>query len=253
MAVIVGQAARGTMSYFNNTTSLDGRLYTLMGNATAVCGLAERSEHPARAQACRHGCGNQGGRAAADGGRLRGRAVASGGRPRLGTSVRALYHYDPSRDALLTDLLADVHEDFVTALERVAERYADRSARERLLEVNLAYRKWTRQHRERFLLIYGDPVPGFAATHSGPTVAPAKRLGVLFGHLLFDDWPEPPGVEDHYSPRLAATLATARAQLTRWLCPARYEYLMQAWSRLHGPGAAGAARAPALAATGGRG
>ena len=153
----------------------------------------------------------------------------------LGTSVQALYHYYPSRDALLTDLLADVHEDFVTALERVAKRYADRSPRERLLEVNLAYRKWARQHRERFLLIYGDPIPGFAAAHSGPAVAPAKRLGVLFGHLLFDDWPEPPPeAEDHYSPKLAATLADARAQLTPWLSPARYEYLMQAWSRLHG-------------------
>src|SRR5688500_17727885 len=56
----------------------------------------------------------------------------------LGTSVQALYHYYPSRDALLIDLRADVHEYFVTALERVAKRYADRSPRERLLEVNLA-------------------------------------------------------------------------------------------------------------------
>jgi hypothetical protein len=40
MAVIVGQAARGTMSHFNATTSVDGALYTLMGNAIAVLWIA---------------------------------------------------------------------------------------------------------------------------------------------------------------------------------------------------------------------
>lgn len=40
MVIIIGQAARGTASHFNNATSLDRTLYILMGNSIAVLWVA---------------------------------------------------------------------------------------------------------------------------------------------------------------------------------------------------------------------
>lgn len=153
----------------------------------------------------------------------------------LGTSVQALYHYYPGRDALITDLVADTHEDFVASLERVAARAADRTPQERLADVSLAYRRWACENRARFLLIYGDPIPGYAAPEDGPTVAPAQRLGTLFAQLIFDGWPAPVAAADRaLEPRLQQTLAAAGRVLAPGLSAARAALLFQSWARLHG-------------------
>lgn len=149
----------------------------------------------------------------------------------LGTSVQALYHYYPGRDALITDLVADTHEDFVAALERAA----DRTPQERLADVSFAYRRWALNNRARFLLIYGDPIPGYAAPEGGPTVAPAQRLGTLFAQLIFDGWPEPVVAADEaLEPRLQQALAEAGRVLAPSLSAARAALLFQSWARLHG-------------------
>ena len=153
----------------------------------------------------------------------------------LGTSVQALYHYYPGRDALITDLVADTHEDFVASLERVAARAADRTPEERLGEVSFAYRQWALENRARFLLIYGDPIPGYAAPEDGPTVAPAQRLGTLFARLIFGGWPEPVAAADQtLEPRLQQTLLGTAQVIAPELSAARTALLFQSWASLHG-------------------
>src|SRR3712207_4575855 len=87
------------------------------------------------------------------------RAVAR----QVGVSVQALYHYFPSRDALVTALVTDAHHALAAAVAREAGRSAGATPKERLVAVGLAYRRWAAENRGPFLLAYGTPLPGYHA------------------------------------------------------------------------------------------
>ncbi|MGY1622649.1 TetR/AcrR family transcriptional regulator [Geodermatophilus sp. SYSU D00965] len=100
----------------------------------------------------------------------------------LGMASSALYRYFPSRDDLLTRLIIDGYD----ALGAVAEAADDPGAapRERWLAVCRAVREWARAHPHEYALLYGSPVPGYAAPRD--TVPAASRVGVVLGHVLGD-------------------------------------------------------------------
>lgn len=106
----------------------------------------------------------------------------------VGTTVQSLYHYFDSRDALLTELVADGQNALTDAIQDSADRSRGQPPRERLLAANLAYRDWAFANRSAFLLLYGTPVPGFKAPVDGPTVEAAMRLAVPFRDVVFDGW-----------------------------------------------------------------
>lgn len=96
----------------------------------------------------------------------------------------ALYRYFPSRDALLTALIIDAYD----ALGQVAET-AHQSARRsraggRWLQVCRACRGWALDHPHEFALVYGSPVPGYAAPRD--TVGPATRVTAVLAQVLRD-------------------------------------------------------------------
>ncbi|MGW0582808.1 TetR/AcrR family transcriptional regulator [Streptomyces sp. NPDC002920] len=101
----------------------------------------------------------------------------------------ALYRYFPSRDALLTALildgytsLSDAAEAAYAALEGADAEPAD--VLERWVGVCHAVRDWALAHPHEYALIYGSPVPGYAAPQD--TVAQATRLPYLIGALFTD-------------------------------------------------------------------
>ncbi|MGY1811654.1 TetR/AcrR family transcriptional regulator [Blastococcus sp. SYSU D00820] len=100
----------------------------------------------------------------------------------LGMASSALYRYFPSRDDLLTRLIIDGYD----ALGAAAEAADDPAAppRERWLAVCRAVRGWARQHPHEYALLYGSPVPGYAAPRD--TVPAASRVGVVLGRILGD-------------------------------------------------------------------
>ncbi|MFI1564886.1 TetR/AcrR family transcriptional regulator [Streptomyces sp. NPDC020490] len=104
-------------------------------------------------------------------------------------SASALYRYFPSRDALLTALildgytsLSDAAEAAYAALDVADAERAD--ALERWVGVCHAVRDWALAHPHEYALIYGTPVPGYAAPQD--TVAQATRLPYLIGALFAD-------------------------------------------------------------------
>lgn len=104
-------------------------------------------------------------------------------------SASALYRYFPSRDALLTALildgytsLSDAAEAAYAALDVEDAEPADRL--ERWVGVCHAVRDWALAHPHEYALIYGSPVPGYAAPQD--TVAQATRLPYLIGALFSD-------------------------------------------------------------------
>ncbi|MEV0002427.1 TetR/AcrR family transcriptional regulator [Micromonospora sp. NPDC050980] len=115
---------------------------------------------------------------ATDGADLSLRAVARD----LGMVSSAIYRYFPSRDDLLTALILEAYDALGDAVE-TADADADvDDLRGRWFAACRAARTWALAHPAEYALLYGSPVPGYAAPDD--TVAPAQRppmtlLGIL--------------------------------------------------------------------------
>ena len=127
----------------------------------------------------------------------------------IGMSPAGMYRYYDSRDALLTDLLTDAYQDLASSVAQAsgltlaapgdAEGPADAapggsvlagSPLAAMLRAIEAYRAWAVQGPERFMLIFGTPVPGYAAPEGGPTVTANRRMGQVFFTLAALAWRE---------------------------------------------------------------
>lgn len=92
----------------------------------------------------------------------------------LGMVSSAVYRYVASRDELLTLLIVDAYEDLAAAVEqRLVD--AGETPRERFLALGGAMADWALAQPERWTLLYGTPVPGYAAP-AETTNAPGTRV-----------------------------------------------------------------------------
>jgi len=103
----------------------------------------------------------------------------------MGMASSALYRYYASRDALLTALIVDAYDGLgqtaETADVQALQRQDDPG--QRWLAVCRAVRQWALGHPHEWALVYGSPVPGYAAPSE--TVGPATRLSrVMAGVVL---------------------------------------------------------------------
>lgn len=146
---------------------------------------------------------------AVEGANLSLRAVARD----MGMVSSALYRYFASRDELLTALIIDAYNSMGEAAEAADAGFPDRcDLLGRWLAVASALRAWALARPHEYALIYGSPVPGYAAP--ADTVGPSTRPVVVFGQILVDaraagtlpaSRASAPG-EDHLPPALAADL-----------------------------------------------
>ncbi len=75
----------------------------------------------------------------------------------------AIYHYFASLEDLITTLIAEDFNGLADALEAARDASSAATAGGKLLEVVVAYRQWALDHPVDFQLIYGNPIPGYAA------------------------------------------------------------------------------------------
>lgn len=102
----------------------------------------------------------------------------------MGLVSSALYRYFPSRDDLLTALILDAY-DALGATVEAADAAADRAdLRGRWHTACRTARRWALDHPAEYALLYGSPVPGYAAPTD--TVGPAQRLPVVLTGILRD-------------------------------------------------------------------
>lgn len=102
----------------------------------------------------------------------------------LGMVSSAVYRYVPNRDALLTLLIIDAYDSLGAAVER-AERAVPRSDfPRRFLATAHAVRTWALAHPHEYALVYGSPVPGYAAPED--TIGPASRVPTVLVTVLVD-------------------------------------------------------------------
>lgn len=92
----------------------------------------------------------------------------------LGMVSSAVYRYVRSRDELLTLLIVDAYDALGSAAEAAATESTGQAPATRWVSVGSAIRGWAREHPHEYALVYGSPVPGYAAPPD--TVAPALRV-----------------------------------------------------------------------------
>lgn len=102
----------------------------------------------------------------------------------LGMASSAIYRYFPSRDDLLTALIVEAYDALGTVAEAAAEATSRRSPRNRWLAVARAIRAWALDHPHQYALLYGSPVPGYAAPEL--TTASGVRVTVALVGVVAD-------------------------------------------------------------------
>jgi AcrR family transcriptional regulator len=176
----------------------------------------------------------------------------------LGVSAPGLYRYYSGRDDLLTALIADSYHDLadhlLVALDADPDELSevdrrpprppqvarpDAGAGERMLVVSRAYRTWSLAHPNEFGLIYGDPIPGYAAPEGGVTVAANRRVASALLRPILEGWRRgllaiPPEFEGELGAG-AAKLRDDIAELWGADVPvALGGFALSMWSWLHG-------------------
>ncbi|AXO33211.1 TetR/AcrR family transcriptional regulator [Micromonospora sp. B006] len=165
-----------------------------------------------------------------DGANLSLRAVARD----LGMVSSAIYRYFPSRDDLLTALILEAYDALGDAVEAADAAEAPADLRGRWLAACRAARAWALAHPAEYALLYGSPVPGYAAPDD--TVVPAQRPPVTLIGILRDGLATgrlaPPG-EDLPEP-LRGDVTELVEQIGMDVSPALLARGMAGWTQLFG-------------------
>lgn len=150
----------------------------------------------------------------------------------LGMVSSALYRYFANRDELLTALIIDAYDSLGAAAEQARDAAAGAAPVARWTAVCGAVRGWALAHPHEYALIYGSPVPGYAAPQT--TVPAAARVGLVFIGIVRDTREDsglagltlPAGLRPE-AERMAADLAPD-------LPPEAITALVAAWAQLFG-------------------
>jgi AcrR family transcriptional regulator len=102
----------------------------------------------------------------------------------LGMVSSAIYRYFPSRDDLLTRLIIDAYDGLGDAVDAAEGAVARDDLLGRWMAVARACRGWALAHPQEWGLIYGTPVPGYAAPDA--TIEPGTRVSVTLIGILAD-------------------------------------------------------------------
>ncbi|GLZ45060.1 TetR family transcriptional regulator [Actinomycetospora sp. NBRC 106375] len=98
----------------------------------------------------------------------------------VGMVSSAVYRYVASRDELLTRLIVEAYDAIGEAAEGARDDGAGPRAQWRA--VWRAVRAWAHEHPAEYGLIYGTPVPGYAAPTE--TIPAAGRVGVVLAGIV---------------------------------------------------------------------
>ena len=102
----------------------------------------------------------------------------------VGMVSSAVYRYFPSRDELLTRLIIDAYDAVGEAAEQ-GDATVDRDDYAgRCVATFKAVRGWAIAHPHEYSLVYGTPVPGYAAPQD--TIDPAIRVSAVMMRLVAD-------------------------------------------------------------------
>jgi AcrR family transcriptional regulator len=153
----------------------------------------------------------------------------------LKITAPAIYNYFPSRDDLVTALIVDAYNSLADSQEAALVELSLNEHAARLSALGLAYRGWAVTHPQRYLLIFGTPIPGYHAPEEATLPPAARALNPLIGVLQSAREDDRLRIE-----RLAPLMHKLKSMLNDWKkfvgevdIEALYLTLV-IWSRVHG-------------------
>lgn len=102
----------------------------------------------------------------------------------VGMVSSAIYRYVESRDALLTRLIVDGYDALGAVAESSSAAHADGADLDRWVATCAAIHAWSLEHPHDHLLLYGSPVPGYAAPDD--TVRSGTRATLALAGIVTD-------------------------------------------------------------------
>ena len=99
----------------------------------------------------------------------------------LGITAPAIYNYFPNRDELVTALIVDAFNSLADSQEGVITSLPLDDLSQRLSTLGLAYRQWAVSNPQRYLLIFGTPIPNYHAPDALTLPAATRALVPLIG------------------------------------------------------------------------
>lgn len=153
----------------------------------------------------------------------------------LNIAATSIYTYYPSRDELVTALIVDAYNSLAEALFVSVENLPAEQFPERLFALGWAYRQWAVTYSQRYLLIFGTPIPNYQAPEEITMPAAERAMVPLFEVIQAIFVANRLRVE-----RFAALTPRLEAMLKMWQAASggidpEILYLAQIfWSRVHG-------------------
>lgn len=150
----------------------------------------------------------------------------------LGMVSSALYRYFPSRDELLTALIIDAYDSLGEATEAAHAKAAGESPAGQWVAVCEGVREWALARPHEYALIYGSPVPGYAAPAT--TLPAAARGGQVLIRIVRDAY-QAKGVAQWKLPaELRPEARRIAEEFAPDLPPEVITVLVGAWAQLFG-------------------
>lgn len=155
----------------------------------------------------------------------------------MGMTPPALYRYFSDRDALLTQLIVDGYNELGAYVAAARDAVPADDLPGRLLASAQAYRRWARQEPQRFALLFGLPVPGYAAPEEGPTSEAARgamrQLSDQFLAARKRGVLRPPLLREVDEPVIVCATGRSGSDGAA-LPPETFQAMTHAWAALHG-------------------
>lgn len=151
----------------------------------------------------------------------------------MGMVSSAIYRYFAGRDELLTQLIVESYDSLGDAVRAGDQSVADRSdLPARWRSTARALRAWAFAHPEEYALLFGTPVPGYAAP--ADTIGPASRYTGVLLELLADADRAGVRIVDEVPKELASDLARLQQHFDLAIDEALLARGMVAWANLMG-------------------
>lgn len=150
----------------------------------------------------------------------------------VGMVSSAVYRYFASRDELLTALIIEAYDSLGDHTEANVASSAGRPDATRWIDAALAIRSWALAHPNDYALIYGTPIPGYAAPDD--TVASGTRVSRALVRIVREadrlEPVPPPPIESS----LSESFTALRTELELDVDDATTLAIITAWSQLFG-------------------
>ncbi len=154
----------------------------------------------------------------------------------LGVVPSAVYRYFDGRDALLTALIVGAYASIGDAVDSAISAARRRRPVARWVAAARAVRSWALANPHEYALVYGTPVPGYAAPED--TISPGTRVPISLLRLVAEAHAagdiDGSGLETEISTVTAHDLTTASRSVGVDAPPALVFRAVVAWTQLFG-------------------